>query len=231
MSLCQPNGCNISCGSCCGFFNLDLSREQYKTLLFERTTYFESHVDFNIAHTIPAYRQAREKIENQFPKKDESTYNCPFLGYLDIQTQTKFGCMIHPARTGDPKSQNYSFYGSSICLGYECKNMENSSSANWEGLFTIVAKDSIEYSQLAANYILIRKIESFFNLRKIPTIEIFTKYKDLTIEFLRNSLSDQKNLTSFEVDYDNYESEEDVIQWLIDHKIIVNLENALDRMK
>jgi hypothetical protein len=211
MSLCQANQNNsdnkgqVSCGSCCGLFNLDLNTQEYKKLLRERTEEFNESVDFQVTHTMPAYRQSREKKEESLTKKDDTTYNCPFLGYLDSH-QSRIGCMIHPVRTGNPKSQNFSFYGSSICLGYECRNKENANVDFWEKIFAEVSNDSIEYSQLSANYPLVRRLEKIFGTNNLSKHR--EEIRDLLIELIQRGLV-VKNLTSFEVDYLTKESIEE----------------------
>ncbi len=95
MSLCQPEK-NISCGGCCGLLNLELKVDEYRNLLQERTREFQEIVNFQIRHTIPEYRQKREKKELEISRKDETIYNCPFLGYIGERV-SRIGCMIHPA--------------------------------------------------------------------------------------------------------------------------------------
>jgi hypothetical protein len=200
MNLCYPNKSVLSCGSCCGIFNLNLNKKELTFLLFQRTEEFNDTVDFKIQHTIPAYRQSRERKEESITKRDETTYNCPFLGYLE--SHSKIGCMIHPNRTNDPLSQNYSFYGSSICQGYQCKNRENPYSPQWSQLFQEIAVNSIEYSQMSADHQLIRVMESFFLKAKIEIQSLFHEHRE-KIKILITEYSKahgfNKQLTSFEI--------------------------------
>lgn len=215
MNLCYPTKSVVSCGSCCGIFNLNLNKNEITLLLFQRTEEFNETVDFKIKHTMPAYRQSREKKEKHLTKKDETTYNCPFLGILD--DHGKIGCMIHPNRTKDPLSQNYSFYGSSICQGYQCKNRENPFSYQWSQIFQEVAINSIEYSQLSADHQLVRMIESFFLKAKIDIHSLFhehrEKLKKLIVEY-KTAHGLNLQLTSFEIDLGGGESEENILEKL-----------------
>ncbi|MCZ8239936.1 MAG: hypothetical protein O9346_15555 [Leptospiraceae bacterium] len=200
MSLCYPDNGSVSCGSCCGVFNLNLTRKEITLLLFQRTEEFQNTVDFKISHSLPAYRQSREAKEKKISKKDESTYNCPFLGYLD--GGYKMGCMIHPSRTGNPLSQNYSFYGSSICLGYQCRNRENPDSAQWKSIFQEISSNSLDYSQLSANHEITLCLELLFSKCKYPKAWLFGKYREFVLGFLNEYLkfrgiADQR--TSFEI--------------------------------
>ncbi|ABZ95306.1 Hypothetical protein LBF_2829 [Leptospira biflexa serovar Patoc strain 'Patoc 1 (Ames)'] len=205
MSLCHPEKGNVSCGACCGLFNLKLQPNEYKNLLLERTTEFKTTVDFSIRHSFPIYRKDRETKEAHIPKKDEMTYNCPFLGYVD-DTKQRIGCMIHPIFTGDPKSQNFSFYGTSICQAYDCKTKEGALAELWEILFLEIAKDSIEYSFLSADHIFTYAVEKFFSHSQKNTEDMFVKDRLELVELFRMRLgnSSRENLTSFEINYDAF---------------------------
>ena len=81
MSLCQSKG--SSCGACCGLFNLDYPANDLKKILEERTTSFNTNVNYSKRETVIAYREEFEIKENPYPKKDKTVYNCPYLGYID----------------------------------------------------------------------------------------------------------------------------------------------------
>lgn len=118
MNACQKR--SVSCFACCGLANLNLDSDGLRTILRERTEHFESlNMDFA---RFPEYRKNREEKEQSIARHDPQTYVCPFLGYIEAGRP---GCMIHPARTGQPTSQNYSFYGASICLSYDCRAKES----------------------------------------------------------------------------------------------------------
>ncbi|TGM05480.1 hypothetical protein [Leptospira jelokensis] len=205
MSLCHPDKGNVSCGACCGLFNLKLTKKEYKSLLLERTTEFKKTVNFEVRHSFPIYRKERETKEAQIPKKDEMTYNCPFLGYVD-DTKQRIGCMIHPIFTGDPKSQNFSFYGTSICQAYDCKTKEGALADLWENLFVEIAKDSNEYSFLSADHIFTNAVEKFFSHQQMNTEDMFQIYRLELVALYRIRLvsSSVKNFTSFEINYDAF---------------------------
>lgn len=143
------------------------------------------------------YRKVREKKEEFIVRKDELTYNCPFLGAFG----KKIGCMIHPIFSGDPLSQNYSFYGSSICQGYECRNMERKSSKLWENLLAEMDLDSFTYSAIASDYKTLDLIEETFSLKNISAEELFETRKDLLKKLVQRKI--EKNVammnTSFEI--------------------------------
>jgi hypothetical protein len=201
MSLCQPKK-NISCGACCGLLNLELKVDEYRNLLQERTQEFQEIVNFEIRHTIPEYRQKREKKELAIPRKDKTIYNCPFLGYIGDRV-SRIGCMIHPAITGDPLSQNFSFYGTSICQAYDCKNKEKKHSLQWENLFQEIATDSIEYTKLSSNHIFTTRIEKFFISRGILIEDMFLYYRDYLENICYLILGAELRTTSFELEMES----------------------------
>ncbi|MCW7491040.1 hypothetical protein ND861_00095 [Leptospira sp. 2 VSF19] len=205
MSLCHPDFGNVSCGACCGLFNLKLQPKEFKTLLSERTSEFYATVDFEVRHTFPIYRKERETKEVSIPKKDDMTYNCPFLGYVD-STKQRIGCMIHPIFTGDPKSQNFSFYGASICQAYDCKNKESVLAGLWESFFVEIAKDSVEYSYLSADHIFTSAIERYFQLIQRNIDSLFQELRLELVDLFRTRLTSSidSNLTSFEINYENF---------------------------
>lgn len=205
MSLCHPDVGNVSCGACCGLFNLKLQPKEFKTLLLERTAEFQTTVNFEVRHSFPIYRKERETKEASILKKDDMTYNCPFLGYVDPNKE-RIGCMIHPIFTGDPKSQNFSFYGASICQAYDCKNKESILADLWESLFVEMAKDSVEYSFLSADHIFVSALEKFFQFVNINMERVFEEFRLEVMDLFRTRLltSAEKNFTSFEINYDSF---------------------------
>lgn len=200
MSFCQPHE-GFSCGACCGLLNLKLSNQHYSEILKKRTLYFRQNVDFKKPDTIINYRARFEELESDYEKKDPHIYNCPFLGYID-SLDKKIGCMIHPANSGDPKSQNYSFYGASICQEYDCKNKEKPNIDLWSKLLKEIDLDSIQYSRLAGDHILFTRIEEYFGYNGISAESIFSKYYEIVLKVLRKTLEQDTglNITSFELE-------------------------------
>ena len=196
MSLCYPNS-NSSCGSCCGVFNLILDKTEIYELILERTTYFNSFVNYSNKETIISYREYFEKKESTLQKYNPEIYNCPFLGLIDIN---KIGCMIHPSITHDPKSQNFSFYGESICQTYDCKNKEFFPFL--EFILEQMSLSYIEYSMIASDSILINKIIHFY---KSKGIDLEFEWRNFTEELIKlfqiylDSLN-VFNKSSFELD-------------------------------
>ena len=198
MSLCQTN--QSSCGACCGLFNLDYPHQKLRIILNDRTEFFLKNVDYKKKETVISFREEFEKKESVFPKKDTTIYNCPFLGYIDSEKK-RIGCMIHPIKTGDPKSQNFSFYGASICQSYDCKNKERENVDDWEKLFDLIGLNEYQYSMLAADHIFVSRLEEFFLECGISKKAIFQEYEVLVQKILKWKLENcSPHKTSFEID-------------------------------
>ncbi len=215
MSLCQSK--NTSCGACCGILNLDLNKNEIQTLIKDRTHKFNLDVDFSKNWTIAEYRKIRENEESIFNRKDDTTYVCPFLGYIDNK---KIGCMIHPSITGNPLSQNFSFYGASICQGYECKNKERSDTITLENFFQEIQFDSYyEYSNIISDHVTLKIILDFFYAYGYNLDKIFQEKRDLFLEllFLKFKKGILLNQTSFEFEET---SDEDVFGKLLRRLLI-----------
>lgn len=118
-NACQRRG--VSCGACCGIYNLTLGANDRSNLIRDRTAKF-ADVDLSQAGSIAGYRQEREAAEAGIPRFNVETYVCPFFGIP--RGRDSAGCMVHPSITGNPHSQNFSFYGASICQTYDCPNKE-----------------------------------------------------------------------------------------------------------
>lgn len=201
MSLCQSKG--SSCGACCGLFNLDYAHSHLQKILYDRTEKFSETVDYSKRETVISYREEFEQKENSYLKKDATIYNCPFLGYIESD-QKRIGCMIHPIKTGDPKSQNFSFYGASICQSYDCKNKERKNVSDWEEFLVSLNLDSYQYSNLAGDHILITRIEEFFIESGITLKIMFRDYSTLLKKILLYKfMKGTSHITSFEIDMES----------------------------
>ncbi len=116
--LCQV-GPSVSCGACCGLYNVaDASRQSLERLLGERTRRFAG-VARNI-EAIMQFRRAIEASENQ-DRPLPDFHHCPFLGFVGPREET-VGCMLHPLgplnRGKDFRSLSH--YGGMACHIYFC---------------------------------------------------------------------------------------------------------------
>jgi hypothetical protein len=116
--LCQVSE-TVSCGACCGLYNLpNLSREKLEALLARRTETFASvpRTEDGI-HEFQKRNKGPHRRSRPFPE----FYHCPFLGLIGGQ-KSRIGCLLHPAASGndgvDYRSQ--SWYGEKACRTYFC---------------------------------------------------------------------------------------------------------------
>jgi len=116
--LCQVNRW-VSCGACCGLYNIkDLSEENLVVLLHRRTDVFgktqrteksiDEFADF-IVRTEPRYRPL------------ESFHHCRFIGFPD-RNKPVVGCLLHPLADGNNgvDFRGLSYYGGYACRSYFC---------------------------------------------------------------------------------------------------------------
>jgi hypothetical protein len=194
-SLCQTN--QHSCGACCGIFNLQLVKQDINTILEERTIDFKQSTNYNLRWTLSEFRKKREEIEKDILRVDETTYVCPFLGFI---SEGRIGCMVHPVLTGDPNSQNVSFYGASICQGYDCKNKENSNSKLLIPLLEDEEIDYYTYSNIVSDHITMGIIIDFFESLGYIFEDTLTFHKELFTKLIyrKFSIGFYLHQTSFE---------------------------------
>ena len=207
MSLCQTS--SNSCGACCGIFNLNLKRDEYNKLLEDRSELFRSSTDFSKRWTLSDYRKIRESKEISLNRIDDSIYVCPFLGFIE---KNKIGCMIHPVYSGDPLSQNVSFYGASICQGYNCKNNAHEISDDFENFLNkYLNADYYVYSNIVSDNITFQCILDFFWEYGYTFNNIISIYKELFLDLLTRkfTIGYYLNQTSFELENSIIESKLD----------------------
>ncbi len=227
MNHCQSA---YSCISCCGLFNFKLSTESIIHILNERTKHFnkiKKEIGFSHRDRYIKYKKERESIEDKFEKYSMEIYICPFLGIIQ---NNRLGCMIHPSITKDEKFQDISFYGSSICLSYDCrvKEMDRENFLYLNLIVNVihvlfkyykkelsrifkVSKDKLLnleylkhfiYSRFLGDYTFYKFINYYFDL-----YQILNSRRKLVIFSLLclYRLKYNHHITSFEIDYNRFE--------------------------
>jgi len=116
--LCQVSE-TVSCGACCGLYNLpDISREKLEILLSRRTGDFASvpRTEDGIFEF-----QRRNKGPHRLSRPFAQFHHCPFLGIIGGEKRC-VGCLLHPAMPGN-NGKDYRFlswYGEQACRTYFC---------------------------------------------------------------------------------------------------------------
>jgi len=119
--LCQISP-NVSCGACCGLYNVaDPCPQVLEAMLVRRTRWF-ADVPRTIAG-IDAFKALVEETEPQerpFP----DFHHCPFLGMI-TDTGRRVGCLLHPLADGNDGLdwRGLSYYGGMACRTYFCPSV------------------------------------------------------------------------------------------------------------
>ncbi len=227
MNHCQSA---FSCISCCGLFNFKLSTISLIQVLIERTEHIykiKKEIGFTKRDMYIQYRKEREFIEDKYEKYNVEVYICPFLGIIE---NNRLGCMIHPSITKDEKFQDISFYGSSICLSYNCRVKEMDSAyflylniivnvikilfkyykKELSKIFKVSREKLIKseylkhfiYSKFTGDYTFYKFINYYFDLYQVlNNRKKLTKFSLLCLYRLKYNY----NITSFEIDYNRFE--------------------------
>jgi hypothetical protein len=116
--LCQVSE-TVSCGACCGLYNLpNLSREKLEILLSKRTEAFASVL--RTEDGIYEF-QRRNKGPHRLSRPFPGFHHCPFLGLIGDE-KNRVGCLLHPAVPGNNGAdyRSLSWYGEQACRTYFC---------------------------------------------------------------------------------------------------------------
>jgi hypothetical protein len=116
--LCQTGAC-VSCGSCCGLYNIPgLSRDRLRAILAERTGSFAGTP--RTIDAILTFEQDRLRVEgSDFPIPD--FHHCVFVGLIQDGGE-RIGCLLHPLALGNGGVdwRGLSFYGGAACKYFFC---------------------------------------------------------------------------------------------------------------
>lgn len=116
--LCQVSE-TVSCGACCGLYNVaDPSRPALHRLLARRTERFSRAPRTVDAITdFEAEIRAAEPAERPLPEY----HHCAFIGLIG-HNRSRVGCLLHPLADGNNglDFRGLSFYGGMACNGYFC---------------------------------------------------------------------------------------------------------------
>lgn len=213
-SACQGN--QVSCGACCGIYNLKLKPADRHQLLLKRTLRF-SKVQPDIAAQMAAYRQESEQDEVEIARAEKETYVCPFLGYLEDECLP--GCMAHPLRTGSPITQNFSFYGASICQTYNCRTKELDVAQHFNHLLELIYPgDSDRYGRLMADHYLYLALEKLLDLVELSDRLQDSPEMQAALQFILESrllCESSKHVTSFEFILESIEAGLPLLMFLL----------------
>ncbi|MDA8403735.1 MAG: hypothetical protein M0Z56_06005 [Desulfobacteraceae bacterium] len=120
--LCQVSE-TISCGACCGLYNVpDASFEALSQMLARRSRVFST-----LPRTMDAILDfGRAETENLGKPPMPEFHHCPYIGFIGDGSR-RVGCLLHP-QTGGNSGVDYrglSHYGSMTCGMYFCPGHRN----------------------------------------------------------------------------------------------------------
>ncbi len=116
--LCQV-GDTVSCGACCGLYNVaDASEASLTALLVRRTEAFSELP--RTLEALLAFMERAASLESQdrpFPH----FHHCPFIGLVGMR-RSRVGCLLHPLAAGNEgiDFRGISHYGGLACRIYFC---------------------------------------------------------------------------------------------------------------
>lgn len=116
--LCQA-GSHVSCGACCGLYNVDgVSRDRLSELLAHRTSLFAK-----TPRDMAGILDFRDHIrDHESPVRPlPAFHHCPYIGLIGPQ-RTRVGCLLHPLGEGNGgvDFRGLSYYGGMACRIYFC---------------------------------------------------------------------------------------------------------------
>jgi hypothetical protein len=164
--LCQTGPC-VSCGSCCGLYNMaDLSRERLRAILAERTDSFAA-----VPRTIDgilAFEQERlQRIEH--PVAD--FHHCVFVGLIPGEEE-RVGCLLHPLASGNGGIdwRGLSFYGGAACKHFFCPSYDELE-ARFKRVARAVLEDWYEYGLIIPEHRFLGAVMEAVEMRAGLTLD------------------------------------------------------------
>ncbi len=152
--LCQVSD-TVSCGACCGLYNVSgLSRDGISPLLERRTQRFAG-VDTRNLNTILSFRLWVEDNEPQARPLPEF-HHCPYIGLIGPNA-SRPGCLLHPLGNDGLDLRGISDYGGLACRTYFCPT-HNQLSTDIKILIRSAARDWFEYGLIITESPLIQAI-------------------------------------------------------------------------
>lgn len=156
--LCQVSK-DVSCGACCGLYNIpDLSQPRLTSLLQRRTEELRK---------IPRTEDDLDDFALQELRRigDDRPYpnfhHCPFLGLIGPE-QSRVGCLLHPLVPENKgiDLRGYSFYGAAACRLYFCPSYSRLPD-RYKLILQVTAPDWYLYGLLITEHRLLQALFSY----------------------------------------------------------------------
>ncbi|MDI6688346.1 MAG: hypothetical protein QME06_09030 [Desulfobacterales bacterium] len=149
--LCQVNE-KISCGACCGLYNVaDSSHESIMEMLTWRTDRFSS-----VNRNLDAILDFKEEAEDREPQSRPfpEFHHCTYIGLVGKE-RSRVGCLLHPLLDENKgiDFRGLSFYGGMACRVYFChtyydlpavfKEIVRKTAINWYGYGLVITETKL----------------------------------------------------------------------------------------
>lgn len=120
--LCQVND-GLSCGACCGLYNLPRVDEGRLRRMLKRRTEAFARTPRQIEAISEFGRKITGRLGDRLPVS--GFHHCPFLGLIG-EERTRVGCLLHPLGQGNDgvDFRGLSHYGGMACRIYFCPSHE-----------------------------------------------------------------------------------------------------------
>ena len=155
--LCQINE-DISCGACCGLYNLSDASPGQVTAILEWRTHAFAEVPRRMDDIWDFMKrvEARENQDRPFPH----FHHCPYLGLVG-ERRSRVGCLLHPLGEGNDGVdwRGLSYYGGMACRTYFCPTHRRLSPERKQ-VIRAVAEDWYGYGLIITEWKL---LSAFFN--------------------------------------------------------------------
>lgn len=155
--LCQVNE-KISCGACCGLYNVpDLSRDNLHDMLLRRTDSFSK-----VPREVEAITNFGTDVlsQNNNKRPYHEFYHCPYIGLIG-KGRIRAGCLLHPQADGNNgiDYRGLGYYGSMTCYIYFCPSYTKLPE-NYKRIIRESADDWYSYGLIITEIVL---INAFFS--------------------------------------------------------------------
>ena len=152
--LCQVSE-TISCGACCGLYNVaDLSGDGLQALLEKRTHRFADSAgrDLDAVLSFRKWVEDSEPQQRPFPE----FHHCPYIGLIG-RNPSRPGCLLHPLGNNGIDLRGISDYGGFACRSYFCPTHDRLS-ADIKLLIQKAARDWFEYGLMITEASLVQTV-------------------------------------------------------------------------
>lgn len=150
--LCQVDE-TISCGACCGLYNVpDLDRQNLTALLEQRTARFA--ITPRTTAAIDAFALEAAGVES-WQRPFEKFHHCPFLGLIGNGTK-RVGCLLHPLAHGNDgvDFRGLSYYGGFACRTFFCTSTRTLEK-RYKQIVRLVSNDWFVYGLVITETVLL----------------------------------------------------------------------------